>query len=193
MKPNYYIDIVTKSISASSPDAMTALPVMTRIMSVMHGIIRTKSLPLAIALPKMQEGTHRHPGTMVRVFSDTLENLQIVQNDIAANLRLAPYVHCHFPKSVPKKFVGPWVEYRRFRIPAERSRCRELREQCLHDGENLPFFRLASKATQQAFSLHVKCVKKIMPDDYSSTVNCMPDSYGLSNTERTFFLPSLAT
>jgi hypothetical protein len=191
MKPNHYFDIVIAGSTAKGDGAITALPIMTRLISILHGMMRTKGLCIALAFPKMREGELRHPGNVVRVFAQSRDDLDIVVGDLDANKRIVGHVHLGYPKSVAKDFDGEWCEFRRFRIPSEGHVKDEARERRLDTGESLPYFRLKSKDNGNVFSLHVQRLKVDKPKNYMESMHCLPDSYGLSVKDRSFALPVL--
>lgn len=196
MKPCAFFDIEVRSSSTSGPGGIPALPVMSRLVWVLHGIIRIHPARFALAFPRMRKadldkGILRHPGNVVRVFAGSRDDLDIVVAALTANERIHGYVQYGYPKLVPENFNGEWKQYRRFRIPGTTSRTEVCRSNRLAAGENLPFFRTSSKTTGQSFSLHVDCVDIV--DDGKGLIggDCQPDSYGLSVATRPFALPVL--
>lgn len=189
MKPNFYFDIRMLNATKNGPGSAPAIPVMTRVVNMLHGMRRARAAKIAVAFPEMRVGERRHPGTVVRVFAESREELDSVVEDVLANSRVNPYVQLHYPRAVPKDFKGKWIEYRRFRVSGTAKADPAKRVQQLAESEKLPYFRLSSKQTGQVFSLHVVCVPVEAPEDYRETVECEPDSYGLSVEQRSFALP----
>jgi hypothetical protein len=176
LNPSFYIDIETGA-------TVESLPVVGRVVWVLHGILRKQPGLFAVAFPRLKKGEGRHPGNLVRVFSDSAEKLKQVLQSLQENERVQQYVSYYKPKPVPEDFDGAWVEYRRYRIPNTRSRLDKCREYRLNAAEAVPFIRATSKTNGQAFSLHIDAVPGVKPD------TCVPDSYGLSVVTRTFALP----
>lgn len=183
MKPQAYLDIETRGASSTGGGRITALPVVNRIVRILHGIFRTQPCRFAIAFPRMRSGEARHPGHIVRVFAESRDDLDGVAKELQSNERLRGYVRYEKIKEVPDGFQGPWKEYRRYRIPGTGSRLDRCRQYRLAASEKLPHFRLASKQTGQEFVIFVECRDGIAPGD------CQPDSYGLSVPTRAFTLP----
>ena len=186
MNPRTYFDIEVRGAASTGGGQMPALPVMTRLMGVLHGIIRDHPGKIAVALPRMKTGEFRHPGHVVRVFAEVQGDLDAVVDALSANERIQGYVSFGYPKKVPDDYSGPWKEYRRFRVPGNSSRLEKCRDYRLQAANKLPFFRYASKSNGHAFSLHVDCI------DGAPSGDCQPDSYGLSVATRPFALPVLA-
>lgn len=186
MNPRAYFDIEVRGAASTGGGQVPALPVMTRLVGVLHGIIRDHPGKIALALPRMKTGELRHPGHVVRVFAESQVDLDVVVDALTANERIHGYVSFGYPKKVPDNFNGPWKEYRRYRIPGNGSRLEKCRDYRLQAADKLPFFRSASKSNGHAFSLHINCL------DGSPSMDCRPDSYGLSVATRPFALPVIA-
>lgn len=177
MKPAFYVGLEVASGGS--------LPVMTRLVQILHGIQRDRPGLLALAFPRLRKGEGRHPGNLVRVFSDSPENLQQVGGLLQENERMRGYIRYLPVKAVPEDFHGPWIEYRRVRIPGKGSRLEESRANKLAMAEELPFLRAASKTNGHGFSLHIDAIPG------AKTAECEPDSYGLSVSTRAFALPDM--
>jgi hypothetical protein len=186
MNPRAYFDIEALGASSTGGGQIPALPVITRLVSVLHGIFRLHPGRFALAFPRLKSGESRHPGHVVRVFADTREDLDIIVEALTANQRIHGYVRYGYPKSVSPDFKGPWKEYRRYRIPGNGSRLEKCRQYRLEAAESLPYLRMASKSNGQGFVLFVDCRDGAAPGD------CEPDSYGLSLPSRAFALPMVA-
>jgi hypothetical protein len=188
MQPNFFLDLAVRGTPSAGAGALTALPVLTRLVSTLHGVMWRSELELALAFPHMREGFHRHPGNVLRVYSTSLDELAQLTQRLRENERLDPHVHCHFPRSVPTAFDGPWVEYRRFRVRSRGSGRATARAGQIVQAESFPFFRLNSKRTAQVFSLHIQ---RLLNGRQSSDnpFGFKPDSYGLSTSEAPFALP----
>lgn len=186
MKPNAYFDIEVRGAASSGAGNIPALPVVSRLISVLHGIFRDHPGRFAMALPNMRSGENRHPGHIVRVFAENRNDLHdYIQSALQQNERIHGYVLYGRHTDVPENFDGGWIEYRRYRIPGNRSRLGKCREYRMNHADNLPYVRLGSKSTGQAFSLYLEA----RPGE--KTEECEPDSYGLSIPTRRFCLPDI--
>jgi hypothetical protein len=159
---------------------------MRELMTVLHGVFRDNPARFALAYPEMQTGEFRHPGGIVRVFADYPDDLLALAHmvDHHGLLDFKVKVKAEVQK-VPDDFGGPWVEYRRMRVPNQKSRLEKCREWCLGHVETLPHFDVHSRSTGQYFTVFVE------PMDGVSVEDATPDSYGLSVKTRSFALPSL--
>jgi hypothetical protein len=178
MKPSRFVDVETTA-------SIGSLPVMGRLFSALHGQLRQDPGRFVLALPRLRTGQDRHPGNVVRIFAETSDCLAGVVSQLANNERLQGYVRYGLARTVPENFDGPWIEYRRYRIPGNRSRLEKCRNYRLEQAEAFPFIRATSKSNRQAFSLHICTI----PGKRSEW--CAPDSYGLSLPTRPFALPDI--
>lgn len=185
MTPKEYFDIEVRGASSSGKGRIPALPVVTRLVFILHGIFRKYPDRFALAFPRMQTGELRHPGHVVRLFAGSRDDLDIVHNALEENDRIAGYVRTNYQKKVPDNFNGPWKEFRRYRIPGNSSRLLQCRDYRLKASENLPFLRLMSKGNRNVFSFHIEQREGERPE------TCQPDSYGFSVPSRAFALPAL--
>ncbi|MDP1606306.1 MAG: type I-F CRISPR-associated endoribonuclease Cas6/Csy4 [Rhodocyclaceae bacterium] len=185
MKPNAYFDIEIRGAASAGAGQIPALPVVTRLISLLHSIFRDHPGRFAMALPGMRTGENRHPGHVVRVFTENRDDLYLIQDALQQNERIHGYVLYGRHNDVPENFDGEWIEYRRYRIPGTRSRLEKCREYRIKHADSLPYVRLGSKSTGQAFSLYFE----LRPGE--KTGDCEPDSYGLSIPTKRFCLPDI--
>lgn len=185
MKPHAYFDIEVRGAASTGAGQIPALPVVTRLISLLHSLFRDHPGKFAMALPGMRTGEMRHPGHIVRVFTENRDDLYLIQDALQHNERIHGYVLYGRHSDVPENFDGAWVEYRRYRIPGTRSRLEKCREYRMNHADSLPYVRLGSKSTGQAFSLYFE----VRPGE--KTVDCEPDSYGLSIPTKRFCLPEI--
>ena len=185
MEPNAYFDIEVRGASSTGPGKTPALPVVARLISLLHSIFRDHPGRFALALPRMRTGESRHPGHIVRIFAESRDELYLIQEALQQNERIHGYVLYGRHNDVPENFDGEWVEYRRYRIPGTRSRLEKCREYRMNHADSLPYVRQGSKSTGQAFSLYFE----VLPGE--KTVDCEPDSYGLSIPTKRFCLPQI--
>ena len=173
MKPLAYFDIEIRGAASGGAGQIPALPVMARLIKVLHGIFSDHPGKYALALPGMRTGEHRHPGHVARVFADNRDQLHDVQDALQRNERIHGYVLYGRPVEVPENYAGKWIEYRRYRIPGTGSRLEKCRDYRMQHADTLPYVRIGSKHTGQAFSLYFAVY------DGEKSENCEPDSYGL--------------
>jgi hypothetical protein len=185
MNPSVYLDLEVRNGASTGEARWSSLPVVTRLMSILHGVFRTYPGRFALAFPRMRAGEAYHPGHIVRVFAEKREDLDFLVSDLDSNPRIAGYVRIGYARPVPAEFPGPWKEYRRFRIPGRGSRLERCRAYRIQAGDTLPYFKLGSRSTGQTFSIRIEC------RDGAPSARCQPDSYGLSVATRQFALPQL--
>jgi len=95
-----------------------------------------------------------------------------------------------YPKAVPEDFAGPWISYRRYRIPSRKAERKpdgnlRLRRIQAADTAELPWFTLQSQSNGQAWRLYVEA----QPAPAAGSAE--PDAYGLASASRPFALPRL--
>lgn len=198
MNSSFYADIRIKSGATIGEGGISTLPVATRLFAVLHGIFHRHPKKFALGLPLMTEGEHRHPGHIFRFFFALEEDWRIVFSELDNHERIGAQIFLpKNPVRVPENFDGPWVEYRRLRIPGRKSSMIRgdnpgnikppvVREKRLDLAENCPFFVTKSKSTGQVFSLHI--VREIT----TRKVSGFPDGFGLSTPSNSFSLPMVA-
>lgn len=186
----YYMDVQTSGMHRGARMGATATAVISRAASVVHGIIRTHEITLALALPQLQVGERCHPGNVLRIFSRSPADLARCSESLAAHPVLRNYATLGEPTAVPSQHSGPWVEYRRFRIPGRSSRLTINRANRLRIGDELPYLRIASRSNGQPFSIRIQPLRHAGPID--AVPLGIPDSYGLSLPSRPIALPDLS-
>ncbi|HEY1092702.1 MAG TPA: type I-F CRISPR-associated endoribonuclease Cas6/Csy4, partial [Burkholderiaceae bacterium] len=95
-----------------------------------------------------------------------------------------------YPKAVPEGFTGPWVSYRRYRIPSRRAERKaegnlRLRRIQTADAAELPYFSLRSQSNGQTWRLYVEARPA------ATAEQAEPDAYGLATQSRPLALPRL--
>lgn len=183
MNPRSYFDIEIRGAASAGAGQIPAVPAMTRLVHVLHGVFSTHPGKFAIALPRMKTGDIRHPGHVIRIFADTRNELDVVADALNANERVRGYASFAYSKSVPQNFVGPWYEFRRYRIPGTGSRLDKCRQFRLEASEKLPHFRSKSASNGNQFVIFVD------RRNGAASLDCAPDNYGLSVPSRAFALP----
>ncbi len=188
MKPNFFVEITARSSVTTGGGRSTAAS-MAHLLQVVHGARMSRGIHFAVALPCMRQGENPYPGNMMRVFASQESDLALLLYDINANELLNGRVNAGKLHVVPADFAGPWVEYRRFRIPGRKSRTQETRARRMQIGDERPYLRLASKSTRSVHSVRIEEVRHASnPVDGKDFV---PDCYGLSVSTRRFALPAM--
>lgn len=190
MKPHVYVDLEILAGDADG-EAMSAPVLAGAALEVLHGAFRRQPGRYALALPGVSPDEAKMRNWTLRVFADGRDDLDSLVAAVADHAVIRDYTRLGDPRVVPEAFSGPWVEYRRYRIPAQRSlrkpadTLRERRMQAAHQ-RKLPFFQARSRSNAQSFRVFVQALAGASGD-----VECQPDSYGLSVSSRPFTVPSL--
>jgi hypothetical protein len=196
VRANIYFDLRVAA-SKSSGSAHAGQPgnasggptifAMARAFHVLHGITRAAGLVHALAFPEMRAGERHYAGSLIRVFADDRDTLESIADKMEASPFVRDYAAIGRVRAVPAGLSGGFVEYRRFRTPGRSSRLQESRLKRLKEGDQLPFFQVASASTGNRFSVRVQPIARntAIADDFQ------PDSYGLSGCERAFALPMI--
>lgn len=175
MEARHYVDFLLGP-RASPPGAALTL-------KVLHGVFARDPGQYALALPDYPRNFPR-----LRVFAASRENLdRLVAASEAALQELGRFA---YPKAVPEDFAGPWISYRRYRIPSRKAERKpdgnlRLRRIQAADTAELPWFTLQSQSNGQAWRLYVEA----QPAPAAGSAE--PDAYGLASASRPFALPRL--
>ena len=190
MKPLIYVDLEILAGDADG-EAMSAPVLAAAALNVLHGAFRQRSGRYALALPGVAAGKPQMRNWTLRVFAGSRDDLDALVAAVRDHAVIRDYARLGYPCVVPETFSGPWIEYRRYRIPAQRSlrkpddTLRERRMQAARE-QKLPFFQTRSQSNQQSFQLFVQALAGA-----SGGAECRPDSYGLSVASRPFAVPCL--
>jgi CRISPR-associated endoribonuclease Cas6/Csy4 subtype I-F len=190
MKPVVYVDL---EVLAGDRDgeSMPAPVLAGAALDVLHGAFRQQPGRYALALPGVSPNKGNTPGRILRVFAGSRDDLDALVAAISGHPVIRDYTRIGYPRPVPGEFSGPWIEYRRYRIPAQKSlrkpgdTLRERRMQGARE-RGLPFFHTRSRSNGQSFMLYVQAF-----DVATGDAECLPDSYGLSVSSRPFAVPRL--
>jgi len=183
MSARTYLDIDTRG----AEDAGVSPPLMRgRLLSILHGCFQKQPGRYAVALTN-------HPGTL-RVFTTDRSEFDALVEAMSPSPWIRDYARIGYPRTVPDNFQGPWVSFRRFRIPTVRSDrdavdgTSALRDRRITEAraKRMEYFHLQSRSTTQNFVLIVERV----PCD-GDIGRFKPDSYGFSTTSNTFALPAV--
>ena len=183
MKANAYVDIET----LGAEDTGLAPPLMrSRLLSILHGYFEQQPGRHAVAL------TH-NPGTL-RIFATARTDFDAMVTAIGSHPWVRDYARVGYPREAPPNFQGPWMAFRRYRIPTVKSDRNAvdgvslLRERRIAEARSkrLEYFRLQSRSTNQVFVLTVERIPCT-----TARSEFTPDSYGLSTTSNVFGLPQV--
>jgi hypothetical protein len=221
MQPNWFVDIEVRGAGNQLAAHSIALPVMARLMYILHGIFKQEDRnqyqdkeknhepppetqnPYAIALPKMKEGGDYapYPGHVVRVFADNEKRLIDLVKNLSENERLLSYITFSKARYLEEKYLtGRFFEYRRFRVPNKKSALTEVRERRWQEAKRWPYLYFKSKSQKTIFSLHIEQVtvdnalltKQENDPNQSTKATYFPDYYGLSTKARPVYLPEVS-
>lgn len=179
MRALWYFDIEVRASSMHN-GATQSLPAMARLMRNLHGYFGQNPDKFAIAFPRLRMGEFRHPGNVIRVFTENRDDFDGLVEWVKNSPRIAPYVSKSFPQLVEEKNITGWMEYRRYRIPSRGSRLLKCRDNRIKSSEDMPYLRISSEG--ETFSMHISA------SEGNKTHQCNPTSYGLSGENR-FSLP----
>lgn len=155
----------------------------TLMLKILHGVFAQHPGQYAIGLPDYPRNFPR-----LRVFSDEREHLDRLVATLDEHGDVGKIGRFMYPKAVPADYAGPWMSYRRFRIPSRKAErnpegnVRLRRIQAADDAE-FPYFALHSKSNGQAWRLYVEAIPSLQPGSFA------PDAYGLATASRPFALP----
>jgi CRISPR-associated endoribonuclease Cas6/Csy4 subtype I-F len=189
MQPDYYADLTLRSAAG-----VTVPVIASAVMQILHSVFTENPNRYALAFPAMKMGDAPTPGHILRLFSESRDEIETASDRIEQNTRLSPFVITGRIRRTPEQYEGEWVEYQRYRVPARRGKSEEhqekrlrLRAKRLEEARNLPYFLLSSASTQQSFSIMIQ--QHIYPSRIEPTGST--DSYGLSRKEAPLLLPRL--
>jgi len=179
--------------TASTGHGTMIVPIMARLMPVLHSIFTKHPDCYALDFPEMKPGKNSKPpllGKAVRVFSVDRDRCEMLLDVIEQHDILSQALICHRIRTIPTDYSGPVAIVRRKRI-APRSQPDNRRADLEEERDNRsPFLPIHSKSTGQNFTLLLQ--RKVFLDQ-SMVPNLeqgVPNSYGLSG-KRPVFLPDL--
>jgi hypothetical protein len=181
MEPRHYVDFQL----GPRPSPITA----ALALKGLHGVFSLHEGQYALALPDYPRSFPR-----LRVFAASREALDQLVTAIEAHPGyadgLAKVGRFTYPKAVPESFTGPWVSFRRYRIPSRKAERKaegslRLRRIQAADAAELPYFSLRSQSNGQTWRLYVEARPA------TGAEQAEPDAYGLATQSRPFALPRL--
>lgn len=186
MKATWYMNLRVATEATSRGPSGTAIFVMAKLLHAVHGIAKRNGITFASAFPQMRTGDRAHPGTVLRVFTDSRDACDAIAQALEANTMLSGYVLMGRVRPVPEG-IQRSVSYQRFRITGKGGKDPETRLRRLAAGNKLPYLVLDSAQTRQRFSLRFAHVSA----NSAPSELCEPDNYGLSVSTRPFSLPDI--
>jgi CRISPR-associated endoribonuclease Cas6/Csy4 subtype I-F len=190
MKPAIYVDL--EVLAGDHSGESMPIPVLAgAALDVLHGAFRHHPGRYALALPGVSPGKAHGPGRILRVFAGSRDDLDTLVAIVSGHPIIRDYTRWGYPRPVPEDFSGPWIEYRRYRIPSQKSLRKPndtLRERRMLAAGQLgfPYFHTRSRSNGQQFLLYVQALEA---SEGGSA--CQPDGYGLSVTSRPFAVPQI--
>lgn len=190
MKPVIYVDLEVLAEDQGG-ESMPAPVLAGAAMEVLHGAFRQHPGRYALALPSVLTGKAKGPGRTLRIFAGSRDDLDTLVAVVSGHPIIRDYTRWGHQRPVPEDFAGPWIEYRRYRIPAQKSLRKpndSLRERRMQTAQRLrlPYFHLRSRSNGQQFMLYVQAL-----EGKETGSACQPDGYGLSVSSRPFAVPRL--
>ena len=165
-------------------------PIMAaQALRALHGVFALHPGQYALALPDYPRSFPR-----LRVFAASREALDQLVSATETHPAFAEgadkIARFAYPKAVPDAFAGPWLSYRRYRIPSRKAERKpdgnlRLRRIQTADEARLLYFPLRSESNGHTWRLYVEARPADSGDEAS------PDAYGLATTTRPFGLPDL--
>lgn len=190
MQPVVYVDLEVLAGDGGG-ESMPAPILAGAALDVLHGAFRQQPGRYVLALPDVAPDRACAPGRILRVFAGSRDDLDALVAAVGGHPIIRDYTRIGYPHPVPAAFSGPWIEYRRYRIPSQKSlrkpgdTLRERRMQSASE-RGLPFFQMRSRSNGQSFMLYVQVL-----DAAIGNAECRPDCYGLSVSSRSFAVPRL--
>ncbi|WP_215842093.1 type I-F CRISPR-associated endoribonuclease Cas6/Csy4 [Acidithiobacillus montserratensis] len=168
------------------------VPVMARLMPVLHTIFAEHPDRYALDFPELKPGNMSKPaffGRLIRVFSADREHCETLLDTIDRHPALSQAIMSGRIRMVPEDYHGPVVIVHRARIAPRSQPNNRRRDLDSQQSSQSPFIQMRSQSTGQHFSLLLK--RDILPEQsIVGATQGVPNSYGLSG-ERPVFLPNL--
>lgn len=204
MKPQFYFNLSVRAGGMANAPSGTSIAVLSKALAFVHGVAAHNGHFFASAFPgAFVNKEHRHPGNVLRIFTQTQEACETIAHAAKANTMLTGY--CDIGAT---GFVGPTeksVEYRLFRLASRKSFAAtkghtgangqvwreaarvspvERRERRIALASTLPFLSLRSSS---GASFTVMFTPTLF--DAPASEDCKPNGYGFSTGGKPFRLP----
>ncbi|WP_371747911.1 type I-F CRISPR-associated endoribonuclease Cas6/Csy4 [Hahella aquimaris] len=189
MLPLFYSNIELRSGCGIAPPILAGY-----VVGVLHRHYASHPDCYATGFPELNDGDRPSPGSAIRVFAESRDALDAALDALEGERRLSGLAISGRIRAAPNQWEGPWVEYRRHRIPArvgkseqhQESRLRR-RAKRLAESQTLPYLMLTSASNLQRFSIHIQSITY----EQSAVSSNKPDGYGLSRVNSRVLLPKL--
>ena len=197
MRPAFYADLRVKvgAPRRGHLPGAAASDVLALALRRLHGHAKAAGLVFAVAFPLSRSGEQAHPGSVLRLFTETEQTAQSLLAAVSGSQILADALLVYPIRAVPPE-CAQGVAYLRYRIPSLKSAGHrvegmhvdgfERRAQRIARGDGFPYLRAHSASTGQSFSIRFEVLPAQTP-----SADCQPDSYGLAGREHRFALPVL--
>ena len=185
MMPQVYVDL--RLLPLGEHAVAAANPRATGIVfGAVHRCFRQQPGRFAVAFP-----ASRGFLSVIRVFASSRDELDTLAESIAILPMIRDYAVLGYARTVSIDYDGPWLQYRRYRIPTRSSDrhagapCRAKRIEKA-EKDRMPYLMVHSASTQQSFGLRFEILA-----GQRNEGECHPDGYGLARTRNAFSLPDL--
>lgn len=192
MTPKHYFDI---DVNAASDDTGMSPPLLRgRLLAILHVLFAEQPETYAVAIPASAAAVCENGGGRLRVFASSREQLDALAEALAAQPWIRDYARLAYPRAVPADFAGPWVTFRRHRVPTLKAdrhtgdahgQLRQRRMAAMAT-QHMDYFILQSGSTGQRFSLAILREPGAPPQ-----AECRPNSYGFCTAQNLFSVPDL--
>lgn len=193
MIPAAYSTLEVRGAATSGHGTMI-VPVMARLMPVLHAIFAEHPDQYAMDFPELKPGQMSKPaflGRLIRVFSADREHCETLLDTVEQHPALSQAIILGRVRIVPEDYRGSVAVMRRARVAPRCQPDNRRRDLDSQQRSQSPFIPMRSQSTGQHFSLLLE--RDTLPDqDLQPGVGAtqgVPNSYGLSG-ERPVFLPN---
>lgn len=205
MKPAFYFNVSVTAKAFQGGPAGVSILALSKAVHVVHGVAANGKFEFASAFPNARTDiVKHHPGTVLRIFTQTREQCEVIADGIEASEALAGYLQVGRIRAVPPELPQS-VEYRLFRMGSRKAYnatqgkigksgiawkeptrvpAGERWSNRLKAAESLPYLRMRS-STGNEFSI------RFTPEvvDGLCSEECSPNGYGFSTATKPFRLP----
>lgn len=205
MKPAFYFNVSVTTKAFQGGPAGVSILAISKTVHVVHSVAAIAKIEFASAFPNASIGVVKHhPGTVLRIFTQTREHSEIVADGVEACEALKGYMQMGRIRAVPQE-LSCSVEYRLFRMASRKAYdatqgkigksgiawqeparvpAGERWSRRLRTAESLPYLRMRS-STGNEFS--IRFTTEVV--DGPCSEECSPNGYGFSTATRPFRLP----
>lgn len=186
MTPRVYVDLHVLGAGGDTRKPGADPRATSLVFGAVHGAMRSLPGRFAVAFPHGKGFL-----SVIRVFASDRQDIDAFAEALTPHSAVRDYAILGYPRTVPEDYSGPWVSYRRYRIPTRKADrkagapCR-LRRLQFSEKHDLPYLIVNSVSTGQVFGLRFEAVKDVAP-----TSDAQPDGYGLARRSALFSVPDL--